>query len=107
MVIKLKIINIVKDKEGIPELIIKRAEYLYQSIYAKEKELLSAKKFPNEKKSSTYMDVNDLNGAHLPSKSFLSGANQIEVLCEEVESAITVTFVGCRFLKRLCDVQTR
>ncbi|RZB86883.1 DNA mismatch repair protein MSH1, mitochondrial isoform C [Glycine soja] len=53
------------------------------------------------------MDVNDLNGAHLPSKSFLSGANQIEVLCEEVESAITVTFVGCRFLKRLCDVQTR
>ncbi|KAL5138150.1 DNA mismatch repair protein MSH1, mitochondrial [Glycine soja] len=52
------------------------------------------------------MDVNDLNGAHLPSKSFLSGANQIEVLCEEVESAITVTFVGCRFLKRLCDVQT-
>ncbi|KAG5151652.1 hypothetical protein JHK84_028124 [Glycine max] len=50
------------------------------------------------------MDVNDLNGAHLPSKSFLSGANQIEVLCEEVESAITVTFVGCRFLKRLCDV---
>ncbi|TKY53578.1 DNA mismatch repair protein MSH1 [Spatholobus suberectus] len=75
-------------REGIPEPIIRRAEYLYQSVYAKE--LLSAENFPNEEKFSTYINVNNLNGTHLHSKRFLSGANQMEVLREEVESAVTV-----------------
>uniref|UniRef100_A0A0R0HSK2 DNA mismatch repair protein n=1 Tax=Glycine max TaxID=3847 RepID=A0A0R0HSK2_SOYBN len=75
-------------REGIPEHIVRRAEYLYQLVYAKE--MLFAENFPNEEKFSTCINVNNLNGTHLHSKRFLSGANQMEVLREEVERAVTV-----------------
>jgi len=75
-------------REGIPEHIVRRAEYLYQLVYAKE--MLFAENFPNEEKLSTCINVNNLNGTHLHSKRSLSGANQMEVLREEVERAVTV-----------------
>ncbi|XP_027363720.1 DNA mismatch repair protein MSH1, mitochondrial isoform X2 [Abrus precatorius] len=74
-------------REGIPEPIIRRAEDLYVSVYAKE--LLSAENFPNQEKNSTYINVN-LNGTHLHSKTVLPGANQMDALRMEVESAVTV-----------------
>lgn len=67
-------------REGIPEPIIRRAECLYQSVYAEEN-------FPNEEKFST---CNNLNTTSLYSKGFLSGANQMEGFRQEVERAITV-----------------
>ncbi|RZB87020.1 DNA mismatch repair protein MSH1, mitochondrial isoform B [Glycine soja] len=75
-------------REGIPEHIVRRAEYLYQLVSAKE--MLFAENFPNEEKFSTCINVNNLNGTHLHSKRFLSGANQMEFLREEVERAVTV-----------------
>ncbi|KAL2326618.1 hypothetical protein Fmac_025676 [Flemingia macrophylla] len=74
-------------REGIPDPIIRRAEYLYQSVYAKE--LLSAESIPDEK-FSTSIKLNNLNGTHLHSGKFLSGANQMKALRKEVESAVTV-----------------
>ncbi|XP_061338295.1 DNA mismatch repair protein MSH1, mitochondrial [Gastrolobium bilobum] len=83
-------------REGIPDTIVKRAEDLYMSVYAKE--LLSAKYFPNQEEFSTYMNVNNFNGTHSHSEKFMSRAspegialaNQMEILHEEVESAINV-----------------
>ncbi|XP_022640247.1 DNA mismatch repair protein MSH1, mitochondrial isoform X2 [Vigna radiata var. radiata] len=69
-------------REGIPEPIIRRAEYLYQSVYAEEN-------FPNEEKFSTCNNFNNLNTTRFHSKRFLSGANQMEVLRQEVERAVT------------------
>lgn len=69
-------------REGVPEPIIRRAEYFYLSVYAKE--------VPNEEKCSTNINVNNLNGTHLHSKRFLSGDNQVDVFCEEVERAVTM-----------------
>ncbi|CAJ1967975.1 unnamed protein product [Sphenostylis stenocarpa] len=74
--------------EGMPEPIIRRAEYLYESVYAKE--LLSEENFPNEEKFPMSIDVNNLNGTFLHSKRSLSGANPVEVLHEEVKSAVSV-----------------
>ncbi|XP_020230087.1 DNA mismatch repair protein MSH1, mitochondrial [Cajanus cajan] len=76
------------SREGIPEPIIRRAEYLYQSVYAKE--MLSEENFLNKEKFSTSINVNNLNGTHLHLEKFLPGANQMEVLREEVESAVTM-----------------
>jgi len=70
-------------REGVPEPIIRRAEYLYQSVYAEEN-------FPNEEKFSTCNNFNNLNTSRLHSKRSLSGVNQMEVLRQEVERAITV-----------------
>ena len=82
-------------REGIPDTIIKRAEDLHLSMHARE--LLSAENFPNQEEFSTFMNFNS-NGTHLHSKRFISGAshermalaNQMEVLHQEVESAITM-----------------
>ncbi|XP_057430786.1 DNA mismatch repair protein MSH1, mitochondrial isoform X2 [Lotus japonicus] len=83
-------------REGIPEIVIKRAEDLYLSVYAEKPH--SAENFPKQEKHSTYIDVNNFNGTHLHPKKYISGAsieginlaNPIEVLQREVESAITV-----------------
>ncbi|KAK7393123.1 hypothetical protein VNO78_21577 [Psophocarpus tetragonolobus] len=74
-------------RERMPEPIIRRAEFVYQSVYAKE--LFSAENFPNDERFSTYLSVNNLNGTCLDER-FLLGANQMDVLREEVESAVTV-----------------
>lgn len=83
-------------REGIPEIVIKRAEDLYLSVYAEKPH--SAENFPKQEKHSTYIDVNNFNGTHLHPKKYISGAsneginlaNPFEVLRREVESAITV-----------------
>ncbi|XP_073224059.1 DNA mismatch repair protein MSH1, mitochondrial isoform X2 [Cicer arietinum] len=83
-------------REGIPEIVIKRAEDLYLSVYAKK--LLSAENFVKQEEFSTYIHVNNLNGTHLHSKKFVLGtsnegislANSVEVSHTQVESAITV-----------------
>lgn len=83
-------------REGVPEIIIKRAEDLYLSVYAKK--MLSAENFAKQEEMSTYVNGNNLNGTHLHSKKVISGtshegislANPIEVSHKEVENAITV-----------------
>lgn len=83
-------------REGIPDIIIRRAEDLYLSVYAKK--LLSVENFAKQEEFSTYINVNHYNGAHLHSKKSISGAShkgvvladQREVLHREVESAINV-----------------
>ncbi|KAK7279171.1 hypothetical protein RJT34_24217 [Clitoria ternatea] len=74
-------------REGIAETIINRAEDLYLSVYAKESP--SAENIQNQEGFSTYIDVNNLKRrTHLHSKKLLLGANQMEVLHKEVESAV-------------------
>jgi DNA mismatch repair ATPase MutS len=83
-------------REGIPEIIINRAEDLYLSVYAKK--LLSTKKIAKQEEFSTYINGNNLNGTHVDSNETISGtsnegvslANPMEVSHKEVESAITV-----------------
>lgn len=77
-------------REGIPEIVIQRAEDLYLSVYAKK--TLSAENYAKQEELSSYINGNNSNGTH-HSEKFLSGislANPIEVSHEEVESAITV-----------------
>ncbi|GAU39649.1 hypothetical protein TSUD_18300 [Trifolium subterraneum] len=83
-------------REGVPEIIIKRAEDLYQSVYAKK--LLSTENFAKHEEFSTYINGNNLNGTHVDSNEIISGTsnegitltNPTEVSHKEVESAITV-----------------
>lgn len=83
-------------REGVPEIIIERAEDLYLSVYAKK--MLSAENFARQEEMSTRVNGNNLNGTHLHSKKFISGtshegislANPMEVSHREVENAITV-----------------
>ncbi|XP_045807854.1 DNA mismatch repair protein MSH1, mitochondrial [Trifolium pratense] len=83
-------------REGVPEIIIKRAEDLYLSVYVEK--LLSTEKFAKHEEFSTYINGNNLNGTHVDSKEIVSGtsnegislANPMEVSHKEVESAITV-----------------
>ncbi|KAI5418667.1 hypothetical protein KIW84_043045 [Lathyrus oleraceus] len=53
-------------REGVPEVIIKRAEDLYLSVYTKK--MISAENFAKQEGMSTYVNGNNLNGTHLHSK---------------------------------------
>ncbi|XP_058724306.1 DNA mismatch repair protein MSH1, mitochondrial [Vicia villosa] len=83
-------------REGVPEIIIERAEDLYLSVYAKK--MLSAENFAKQEEMSTNVNGNSLNGTHHHSKKFISDtshegislANPMEVSHKEVENAITV-----------------
>ncbi|KAI5418665.1 hypothetical protein KIW84_043043 [Lathyrus oleraceus] len=53
-------------REGVPEVIIKRAEDLYLSVYSKK--MIYAEIFAKQEGMSTYVNGNNLNGTHLHSK---------------------------------------
>ncbi|KAL1342185.1 DNA mismatch repair protein MSH1, mitochondrial [Arachis duranensis] len=79
-------------REGIPEIIIQRAQDLYLSVYAKDR--LSGENFPKLEQYSSSIKNNNFDQEQFDSRrnspEEISIANQVEVLQQEVENAVTV-----------------